>query len=380
MECPSCGSRLAPQKSVHGLIWACPQCRGRAVTLPVLRKAGAETAFLADVWRQGRAKAAKRSRACPLCGRLMAQVETAIASQPLNLDVCPTCPAVWFDPSEYPSVPTQPAPARIEEHMSPEARERFAILQVRDMARRRQEEEAGPFGAPDEAWHWLPGLLGLPIELDAPAVTRRPWLTWGLTVGCILATVSILSVPTTQANSILWKWGFIPAQWDRFACLTLITSFFLHGGFFHLLGNMYFLFVFGDNVEERLGHGVYLLILLAAHITGLASQAVFAPNPEMPCVGASAGISGVIALYAVLFPNVRLAFLFRYFVYFQWFRIRAVWALVLFILLQVIGASLQVRGFGGVAYLAHAGGLMVGIGVGLAYRYRPKPTAGLAST
>lgn len=306
----------------------------------------------------------------------MTQVETAVERSRLTLDVCPACPAIWFDPSEYQSLDYQPPPPPIEDHMSPEVREKLAILKVQEMARR--QEDADPLASPDETWQWLPGLLGLPVELDAPVVRRRPWLTWGLIAACILATSSIWSGPSTGFDSVVWKWGFIPAQWERLACLTWLTSFFLHGGILHLLGNMYFLFVFGDNVEDRLGHGVYLLILLAAHVAGLITQAVFTPHPEIPCVGASAGISGVIALYAILFPNVRLAFLFRYFLYFQWFRVRAVWALVLYMLMQIVGSYFQLQGFGGVAYLAHAGGLVVGICAGLTYRHGRGPSAGLA--
>lgn len=303
----------------------------------------------------------------------MAQVETKIADSLLNLDVCPGCPAIWFDSSEYQSVPRQPPPLQIEKHMSPMAREKLAMLQVQQIAK--QQDDAASFEAPDETWQWVPGVLGLPVELDAPAATRKPWITWGLIAVCFITTISTLPSAIHHVNPTVEEWGFIPAQWDRHVFLTLITSFFLHGGLVHLLGNMYFLFIFGDNVEDRLGHSTYLLTIFAAHITGLIVQAAFTPAPETPCIGASAGISGVIALYAILFPRIRLAFMFRYFVYFRWFRVRALWALVLYALLQVLGTNLQLYGFGHVAYLAHGGGLAMGICFGLAYRYSRRSSA-----
>ena len=338
--------------------------------MPVLRKAKVSHAFLADVWRKARAEHVPRGANCPLCGLPMAKVQTSTSCSEMTLDVCPSCPAIWFDALEYQAVGHEPPPVRMEARMSPEQREKYAILRVQQMAQ--QEQEADPLAPPDEFWQWLPGLLGLPVELDPPPVKRRPVLTWGLIVACMLATIPLWFGSTFPASPAIREWGFIPAEWDRAGYLTFITSFFLHASPFHLLANMYFLFVFGDNVEDWLGPAGYLVLLAAAHISGLLVHTIFSPDLNIPCVGASAGISGVIALYAIAFPNVRLALMLRWLLIFQWFRIRAAWALVLYVLMQALGIFLQMNGIGSnVAYLAHVGGLAVGVAIGLAAAFVP---------
>jgi len=92
------------------------------------------------------------------------------------------------------------------------------------------------------------------------------------------------------------------------------------------------------------------------------AHGLFAPDPTLPCVGASAGVSGIITYYAIAYPKVRLGFLWRiWWVYFRWLRISAVGALVFYMLIQVAGAYFQIRGFAGVSYLAHLGGMGAGL-------------------
>jgi membrane associated rhomboid family serine protease len=170
-----------------------------------------------------------------------------------------------------------------------------------------------------------------------------------------------------------FDWGFIPAQWARQGGLTLISSFFLHAGLFHLLLNMYFLIVFGDRVEDNLGRMRYALLLAGSHLAGLVLHGALDPRSGVPLVGASAGISGVLAYSAITFPNVRLGFLWRFDLRFRWIRIPAWRALILFVLLQLGIAWLQVKGFGSVSALGHLGGLAVGIAAAVAvYLYHTR--------
>src|SRR5207249_4486791 len=115
------------------------------------------------------------------------------------------------------------------------------------------------------------------------------------------------------------------------------TSFFLHGGWVHLLGNLYFLLIFGDNVEDYLGRWRYLLLILLAMIVGDALHVLMDPRSAVPVIGASGGIAGIITFYALKFPRVRLGFLFR----FWWFHMPAYFALIMWVLLQFVGAWLQ---------------------------------------
>jgi membrane associated rhomboid family serine protease len=259
-----------------------------------------------------------------------------------------------------------------------EQRERIAVARLEAM---QEEADNAPDAGPDESWKLIPAMLGLPVECNGPPIQHRPWLTWLIAAACALATVPVVLPSTRDAFGGLSveDWGFIPGQWSRQGGLTLIACFFLHGGIWHLLSNMYFFVVFGDHVEDNLGRVRYVLLLAAAHLAGLVLHASFDPHGDMPLVGASAGISGVLAYYAIIFPNVRLGFLWRIYFAFRWFRIPAWGALVLFVGLQLLIAFLQIRGFSNVSALGHLGGLAVGIAAGAAVRIsRAQSRAALA--
>jgi len=209
------------------------------------------------------------------------------------------CACVWFDAKEFEAVPKL-RPAR-ETPMAPKAKRAAALFEVQQMQRKQEFEELGEMdtGAPAEAWQWIPGIFGLPVEYESPGLGTLPWLTWSiaaLTVVLFIATVGYL-------EEVIENWGFIPAELGRHGGLTILASFFLHAGVFHVISNMYFFLVFGDNVEDDLGRLSFVMLLVAAHLTGCILHGVFDPRPDIPLVGASAGISGIIAYYAVMFPR-----------------------------------------------------------------------------
>ena len=197
----------------------------------------------------------------------------------------------------------------------------------------------------------------LGTEVDAPETQNAPWATWGLVAAvCAISLYVLFAAPET-----LNTFAFIPAQAARFGGLTFLTAFFLHGGIVHLLGNMYFLLVFGNNVEDRMGRGQYLLLIALATFFGNLTHLLGDPRSSMPCIGASGGIAGIMTFYAWAFPQVRLAFVFAYMLRFQWINLPA-WGFILFwIGLQVIGAWQQVQGFTNVSALAHLGGAATGV-------------------
>jgi membrane associated rhomboid family serine protease len=144
--------------------------------------------------------------------------------------------------------------------------------------------------------------------------------------------------------------------------LTLITSMFMHGGFAHLFGNMLFLWIFGDNLEDALGHARYLVFYLATGVlAGLAHVLVTAAlgaNPLIPCLGASGAISGVLGGYIVLFPHRRVRVLWLYSV----MEVPALVAIGLWFVFQLVsGAGMLGGDGGGVAYGAHIGGFVAGV-------------------
>jgi membrane associated rhomboid family serine protease len=168
--------------------------------------------------------------------------------------------------------------------------------------------------------------------------------------------------------------------------LTLLTSMFMHGGFAHILGNMLFLWIFGDNVEHRVGHIPYALFYLAAGVIAAFAQIAVDPDSVIPTLGASGAISGVLGAYIVMFPSNRVTIVAFRFIPFQVPAIVAIGMWAVFQFLNGFGsiALSEETGGGGVAYMAHIGGFVAGLVFGLvgrgiwgagprrdlAYRYR----------
>lgn len=149
--------------------------------------------------------------------------------------------------------------------------------------------------------------------------------------------------------------------------LTLFSSMFMHGGFGHLFGNMLYLWIFGDNVEHRFGHGAFLAFYLVSGLAASAAQIALDPGSVIPNLGASGAISGVLGAYLVLFPKNRVHAIF----FFRIVAVPAVLAIGLWILLQFVngfGAIAATEQTGGVAYGAHIGGFFAGSALALVLR------------
>jgi Zn-finger nucleic acid-binding protein len=294
-HCPQCKLSLARQQSDHGLYWTCPICHGHAVTVPVLRKA-LTADYVNRLWQTVRVGHGVRGRACPACGKVMIETSANLHGSGPELDVCRGCSLVWFDPSEYDDLPAIPPPPQ-EDQLPAKAREALALAQVEHIA---EVARGGDFGRelPDEKWKLIPAVFGLPVEQDVTPLQRLPWLTW--LFGALVCAVSFWSF--TDHEWFVQQFGLLPSEPWRLGGITFLTSFLLHGGWVHLLGNVYFLLIFGDNVEDFLGRWRFLLLLLVATLAGdLAHLATDAR--ELPLVGASGGISGIIAFYALKFPS-----------------------------------------------------------------------------
>ncbi len=146
--------------------------------------------------------------------------------------------------------------------------------------------------------------------------------------------------------------------------LTPVTAMFLHGGWMHILGNMLYLYVFGDNVEDTLGHAGYLLFYLACGAVSFAAQIVSLPSSTVPTLGASGAIAGVLGAYFLLFPRARIVTLLPIFIFFTVVEIPAVVFLGLWFLIQFLGGAATLgrsMSAGGVAWWAHVGGFLAGM-------------------
>ncbi|WP_424932892.1 rhomboid family intramembrane serine protease [Amaricoccus macauensis] len=202
-----------------------------------------------------------------------------------------------------------------------------------------------------------------PIRDHNPS-RRTPFVTWSLialNVAIFLATLPYFA-DDRLLGALYWNWGLVPARISAGEGFGgILTSMFLHGGWLHLGGNMLFLWIFGDNLEDQFGHLPFLGFYLASGIGAALAQYVAAPFSLVPMVGASGAIAGVLGGYLLLFPKARVDVLLIIIVFVRILVLPA-WVMLgyWFVLQAVSGyASLGSDG-GGVAYLAHAGGFVAG--------------------
>jgi membrane associated rhomboid family serine protease len=154
----------------------------------------------------------------------------------------------------------------------------------------------------------------------------------------------------------------ISAHFTRFQqLLPFLTSMFLHGGVLHIIGNMWFLYIFGDNIEDRLGHVRYLIFYLLCGVAAGMVHLYTNWGSEIPTIGASGAISGVMGAYLLLHPRSRILTLIPIFFFFQFIEIPAFIFLGYWLLIQLFSASLTPRNVGGVAFWAHIGGFVAGL-------------------
>ncbi|HEX6293641.1 MAG TPA: rhomboid family intramembrane serine protease [Nitrososphaeraceae archaeon] len=206
-----------------------------------------------------------------------------------------------------------------------------------------------------------------PIHDDTQRLHGRPYINYSLiTLNIIIFIWEIIETNfftnESKINAIFFSYGTIPDRVLQGDFFPIVTSMFLHGGIMHIIGNMVFLHIFGDNIEDRFGHFKYLILYL---LWGIAAgiihsfYAISVGSGDIPAVGASGAISGVLGAYLVLFPKAKILTIITAF-FITTVRIPAIAYIPLWFILQVIFSIINPEG--GVAYLAHIGGFAVGAG------------------
>ncbi|MFQ5898316.1 MAG: rhomboid family intramembrane serine protease [Candidatus Methylomirabilia bacterium] len=218
----------------------------------------------------------------------------------------------------------------------------------------------------------------LPLKDDIP--TRSfPAVTIGLITANILAFLYQLSLQATEdphalraAQAFVFEFGHIPCRLTG-ACtaaadlphpvVTLFTSMFLHGGLFHIFGNLLYLWIFGNNVEDILGHRRFLAFYLLSGVAAALAQTAVGPSSEIPMIGASGAVSGVLGAYLVLFPHAKVLTLITFGFFIRLVRIPAMVVLGFWIIVQLLNGLLTFGAGdqGGVAWFAHIGGFVAGL-------------------
>jgi len=211
----------------------------------------------------------------------------------------------------------------------------------------------------------------IPLRDDNPS-SIAPIVTIMLVVACVLVFLWELSFGASGGQRIIYALGVVPAsllgQGQLPAQLmlvppwaTIFTSMFMHGGWMHLIGNMLYLWIFGDNVEDSMGHGRFIVFYLLCGVAAVFAQALPDPQSTVPMVGASGAISGVLGAYLLLYPHARVLVVIPIGFYPYTMHIPAGLLLVLCFGLQLFSSATAQAGQGGVAFRAHIGGFIAGM-------------------
>lgn len=373
MQCPRCSAPLRPtlEQTASGRIELdyCPLCRGvffdQGELEAVLHVEGTE-AFAAQSLLLGEPPPALTPPPplrCPRgCRALMSErllpsprpnfLAAALAPghsgelrRELLIDLCPQCAGIWLDGGELAAVAEALRDPRVHPLLQP-------------------QPPPGVDLHKPSAWVWLfMFVTGLPVETWQPRA-RRPLIVILLVALC--SAIFALQLVGGSDLPVIQVFGLLPGRLWRGDWLPLFTYMFLHGGLPHLLGNLYFLWIFGDNVEDRLGSWRFVLLYVVSGIGAGLLHCLLSQEPDVPVVGASGAISGVMAAYALLFPQARLVSLIVV-VQVRW---KTTTYLFLWLGLQVFGALFD---SGHVAWWAHIGGFV--IGAALVWNKRPAATA-----
>ena len=340
-RCPSCSRKQVRTRIHNGVFWVCKGCGGRIATIGLLRRL-IDRDVIERYWKRARHRKSTedRRRPCPACTQDMCEVSLCVTGDLPALDVCRACRLFWFDPREFEVMPLNPNAA--------------THLERNERRRAIERRQAGLRPRPVEKLNWqiLFLFFGLPMETEETQVQRRPWLTWSIASAIVIASLSAF----VNLEVAVSRFALIPERAWRLGGATLITSIFLHGDLFHLVGNIYFLVVFGDNVEDFLGRWAYGLLFLLSGLSAASLHIALDPQSALPCIGASGAVSGVLTFYALRFPRAKIVVLYSI------FPIRLnIWAMfAIWVAFQAVGLVLQANELTNVSAASHVGGASMG--------------------
>lgn len=216
----------------------------------------------------------------------------------------------------------------------------------------------------------------IPIKDDNPR-HHFPFITLLILLANVAVQIYQWTLGGDGAQAFIYRFGAIPWEIIHFRELhdlpiayqsgfpnmvTLMTSLFIHGGFFHLAGNMLYLWIFGDNVESIMGHFRFLIFYICCGLIATVTHIIIDPSADIPMVGASGAISGVLAAYLVRFPGARVHILIIFFFFIRVIKVSALFVLGFWFIVQILnGFGTLGTSSGGVAWFAHIGGFVAGL-------------------
>lgn len=209
----------------------------------------------------------------------------------------------------------------------------------------------------------------IPFRDDVPA-KRYPVVTVGIIVLNVLVFFYQLSLPRSGLEQFIFAYGVVPGQLGQGGMLpafsvSMLTSIFLHGGWFHLFGNMWYLWIFGDNIEDRMGHFRFLMFYLICGLLAGATHVLANSGSEVPSIGASGAVAGILGAYLLSYPFARILTVIPLFLFWPIVELPAVIVLGSWFFIQILNGSATIAATsqttGGVAWWAHVGGFVAGM-------------------
>lgn len=335
-HCPRCDIALQAVKSSTINYLSCRLCQGQLISLFNLDKV-IKGNLVINLWNSAHRANTDKTTYCPKCIKPLNNFNypSDTADPHVEVDVCKPCRVIWLDAGEAKALKQTNKPQ--------------AVQQPKVSTPAKNTSSHFTRTKPPGGLKTLVTLMGFPIEAVADEHKAPPTLTW------LLLTMSIVaSVMAFGDKALFGMLEYSTLKPFSQQILNSFSVFFVHGGWFHLIGNMYFLWVFGDNVEADLGKVKYLLLVVLATMVGTFAFAFF-DKSGLPLVGASGGISGLLGYYLLRFPKRK--FVVSYFL--NWFYMSSLAFGALYLAKDVLGL---VFGSGSnVAHISHLSGVFIGV-------------------
>lgn len=359
MNCPFCSNKLRRVKSKSEVLDICPRCRGiwfdsgelvnYVRALVDSKDIQPETSRLFERREVDTSETTKEEdKICPNCSLVMHRFNYCYDSN-IFLDKCPSCHGIWTDAGEVQKIARYiKQDPKIDEIGGELAKQTKRMENIKELGQL-GEDLASRAGI---GMFFLPRII-LPLS-DDEETERFPAITISIISLCILAFLGELFW-IADAEGFFRSYGFTAGE---FFSVGLITSMFLHVGLFHLIVNMYFLWLFGDNVEDRFSRFGYVVFYLCCGIAASVLHSAFNWNSTIPAIGASGAVSGVMGAYMLFYPSsmIKVLFICRIVHVPAWLFLGA-W----FLLQLVFGLMYESTGYSNVAWFAHIGGFVFGI-------------------
>ena len=368
MRCPVCSTALRRVRTRSFIVSICTKCKGiwfdAETFLPFAKKLSTEsqTKSSSKITFQPRnvvtsEQVIEDARLCPNCQAGLHKFNYAYDSN-IFLDKCKNCKGIWTDAGEIQQVASYLK-------KDPRLQEIGSYLVKRDRQLEDITSLSDALSRPVSPLIWFAPRIILPVGDDLSR--EKPPLTNIAFIAICTIVFVLIAIAGGPTKSFFQQYGFVPARWLG---IGLITSMFLHADIFHILGNMYFLWLFGDNVEDRLGHVKYILFYLAAGLAADFLHGLIHINSTIPAVGASGAISGVMGAYMVFYPHARI----KVFIFYTIVNMSAAFYLGTWFAFQLLwGFYYTKTGVSGVGWFAHIGGFIFGA----AYAFLVKRTSTL---